>query len=56
MPSLTDSIAQIKSRAANFVGQATGMVQTKNTKKPHNVPWNNVKSRFFAPMDIDPSR
>ena len=56
MSFLTDQITQLKSKADNFIGQQLGLVQAKNTRSSASVPWNNVSSRFWAPMAIDPAR
>lgn len=56
MAFLTDQITQLKSAADNFVGSALGLNQAKNTRSSPSVPWNNVSSRFWAAMTIDPAR
>lgn len=56
MSFLTDQITQLKAKADNFIGQAIGQVQAKNTRSASSVPWNNTSSRFWAPMTIDPAR
>lgn len=56
MSFLTDQITQLKNSADNFVGNALGQLQGKNTRSSASVPWNNSSSRFWAPMTIDPAR
>jgi len=56
MSFLTDQITQLKQKADNFIGQQLGLVQARNTRSSASVPWNNVSSRFWAPMTIDPAR
>lgn len=56
MSFLSDQITQLKATADNFIGNALGQVQAKNSRSAASVPWNNTSSRFWAPMTIDPAR
>src|SRR5690606_25110873 len=56
MALLSDQIAQLKQSADNFIGSQSGLVKNSISGASSSVPWNNSTSRFWAPMDIDPSR